>query len=82
MIEQQLVIVSLVDRQPVTEDTRYMLGKDDQLGQTVILLEPVTPDDLLANDPEIAYGTVRVITDRGVEIVQTVGLGVLVITAE
>lgn len=87
MTEQQLVITTLVDRTPVTlPETRYMLGWDgsdqDRPGQYVIVLEPVTPDDLLANDPGQAYGSVRVLTDQGVEIVSTVCLGLLVIKAE
>ena len=82
MDQQQLVIVTLSEREPVESGTvRYLLSEDDRPGQNVIMLEPVTPDDLQANDPGIAYGTVRVITDRGVEVVQTVGLGVLVIRA-
>ena len=82
MDQQQLVIVGLSDREPIELGTvRYMLGEAGETGGNVIMLAPVTPDDLQANDPAQAYGTVRVITDDGVELVQTIGLGVLVVRA-
>lgn len=77
--QQQLVIVGLCDRKPLTGD-RYMLGQDETVGQTVTMLEPVTPDNLLATDPDVAYGSVRVRLVDGTErVVSTLDLGVLVV---
>lgn len=82
MDKQQLVIVTLAGNEPVSlPDTRYML-REDRTGEYVIVVAPVTVDDLLARDPAQAYGTVRVITDNGVEIVSTLGLGLLVVPAQ
>lgn len=80
--QQQLVIVALGDREPLTGE-RYMLGEDGH-GQVVTMLEPLTPDNLAlpGSDPN-AYGTVRIRDDQGtVRAVSTLGLGVLVVPAE
>lgn len=77
-----LKIVTL-DRQPVRPgDTRYMIDSDRPAEDGyVIILDPITPDDLLAPGPE-AYGTLRVVTAYGVRTVTTVVAGVLVINED
>jgi len=84
----KLSILTLESREPIQPgEVRYMLGAmDDQgaygVGQYVIIVEPITPDNLQACSSEEAYGTLAVITDEGRAVVHTVGLGVLVLPAE
>jgi hypothetical protein len=83
----KLSILTLADREPIMAgDTRYLLGdftgKGYETGQYVIIVEPRTPDDLTAPSSEEAYGTLAVITEDGLQVVSTMGLGVLVLPTE
>lgn len=79
MNEQQQLKITALDGGPATE-VRFYLPASWEAGTEgfVIMLSPVTPDNLLAVD-ETRYGSVRVLTDDGVRTVSTVSLGVLVV---
>ena len=78
MSQQQLMITAL-DGGPA-EPVRYWVPAQWEPGTEgyVIMLEPVTADNLRGTD-ETAYGSVRVLTDDGVRVASTVSLGVLVV---
>jgi hypothetical protein len=84
-----LSILTLSTRDPIPAGSvRYMLGTWDDVageygvGQYVIIVEPVTPDRLPVLGLEEGTGSVAVITDDGLAVVPTVGLGVLVLPTE